>query len=101
MAGEISTPAPIVETKSYGSEWRPSAVIFDVKSRLLRVIYESHNGTDYTGKIFLADCREDGTQCFYSDGTSEKFPGLKVTADGVQKLIDWSSLKDLVRSLAR
>lgn len=100
MAGEIDV-APISETKNYGSVWKPSYVGFDVKGGEANVIYESHDGTAYTGKKFRIVVKADGVVYHYSDGTTEALPNPKLDAAGVQGLIDWAKLKTVASAKAR
>lgn len=76
----ISLGSPLTEIKNYGSDLKLVVMNFEEKKKSARLVWESFDGTNLTGKTMVVDISETGTKIRKVDGTLKT---LDLRFDGV------------------
>jgi Zn-dependent metalloprotease len=75
----ITLSGDYVESVNYDDELELSAVTYDKKGQKLILIYETHDGTGYTGKQTTLVIDANGGTATKLDGTEVDLPSLAFT----------------------
>ena len=94
--GEVPFNPPLTITTNYGGTLKRSYTHHDEKVGAVKVIYETHDGTKFTGRHFIADVTAAGTTITKPDGSQVVKANPKIDAAAVQALVDWTKLDAFV-----
>ena len=88
MAEKIILGSDYIESTNFSNTLELSAASVDVKSRISRIIFETYDGTNWTGKHVEVLVTDDGMTVKKLNGDTQVFPAITYDALDFQSLLD-------------